>query len=366
MSFDYLKFFPRGIAQGVGFCNRDAARVRLREYFATGTHTWLSAPRRYGKTSLALQAVRDARLPVAQVDLLTVQDAVDAQQMLAAAAGRVVESLRTSPQKLRRFAEQAFAGLRPKVVLGSGGPTLEFDWTPRADHGRDIITLLRGLDQLAIQSKRRVVVMIDEFQELAALDGGPALEGAVRSVAQDCQALAFVFAGSNQHLLDQMFEDPGRPLYRLCEKFDLGPLDSGPYAAHIQQAARIRWGQGIEEPAIARIFELTECHPYYGNLLCRILFEEDQPPNLDLVDAGWLEARARERQYVAANIQNLTQVQRRLMKALALQPIQQPGLPYSSIQRARDRLFDYSLIHRTEDGRYVVTDPLIRHALART
>ena len=66
---DYNVYFPRGIATGIAFCNRENERQRLIKNINSRQHTLIMSPRRYGKTSLALKNLEKIKWPYAQVNL---------------------------------------------------------------------------------------------------------------------------------------------------------------------------------------------------------------------------------------------------------------------------------------------------------
>ena len=53
------KLFPLGVATGAAHCNRKAEREELKTQLRAGTHTWLWARRRMGKTSLIEQVLSE-------------------------------------------------------------------------------------------------------------------------------------------------------------------------------------------------------------------------------------------------------------------------------------------------------------------
>ncbi|MEI8659309.1 hypothetical protein [Vibrio sp. Hal054] len=53
--------FPRRIVTGLGFCNRETERKKLSKLVLRGTHIWLQAHRRHGKSSLLEQVGEDLK-----------------------------------------------------------------------------------------------------------------------------------------------------------------------------------------------------------------------------------------------------------------------------------------------------------------
>jgi AAA+ ATPase superfamily predicted ATPase len=56
-------FFPSRVALGMNFCNRTAEKKRLKHNIEQTQHTLIVSPRRYGKTSLVAETLREAAVP---------------------------------------------------------------------------------------------------------------------------------------------------------------------------------------------------------------------------------------------------------------------------------------------------------------
>ncbi len=61
-------FFPLGKAYGEAFCNREKEAEKLLGNVQNGKHTFLVAPRRYGKSSLCEKVLEKSTLPWTKVD----------------------------------------------------------------------------------------------------------------------------------------------------------------------------------------------------------------------------------------------------------------------------------------------------------
>ena len=228
---------------------------------------------------------------------------------------------------------------------------------------------LLGLDELARERKVRVVLILDEFQKLRQLSDHEALEANIRHAAERATACTYVFSGSHRHLLEQQFEDPQAPLYRLCEPLDLERIGEADYRAHLEAHARRRWRRKPPAALIERILVLTERHPYYVNYLCGSLWQSRSIPDEAEVVAEWARlVRAQQTQF-AAQLEPLSPNQVAFLHALARNPTEQvqsqeflaqAGLASSSAAKVRRDLARSDLIGSWPDGRLHVLDPGMR------
>ncbi|MCH9612201.1 MAG: hypothetical protein S4CHLAM102_06860 [Chlamydiia bacterium] len=63
----------------------------------------------------------------------------------------------------------------------------------------------------------KVVVALDEFQEITQLEDKGWLEATLRTHFQRIPNVSFLFTGSRKGLISEMLNDPERPFYRSCQ-----------------------------------------------------------------------------------------------------------------------------------------------------
>ena len=79
MSIDY---FPLDVAANKAFCNRVSERQRIVSNIKMLKHTLITAPRRFGKTSLSLQSINDSKVIGHKVDLMLSTDAIGTRNII--------------------------------------------------------------------------------------------------------------------------------------------------------------------------------------------------------------------------------------------------------------------------------------------
>ena len=364
------ELFPLGIATGRAHCNRVHEREELSGNLREGVHTWIWARRRIGKTSLIEQVVRDLApdIVTARLDLLVIHDANAFETRLRLALEEAGAQLPPGKQPSTSKLTRAFSAFKPELSLGAFGLRLKLAAPSQTDEG--IVEMLLALDRAAGAYGRRVAFVLDELQQLAELQNGAprSLEGAVRHAVERARNVTYVFAGSRKHLLASMFEDEERPLYRLCRKMTLEPIGAEDYRHFLLRAGRSRWRRRVPDESIDRILTLTNRHPHYVNALCAPLWRADGAPTADSVEAMWAKLVAEEGGVAAGRVARLAPSQRALLRGIAEAEHGVPHptshgflgklrLPVSTGVRARDALERDDLIHKEEDGRWMLVDP---------
>lgn len=382
-----IDYFPLKLALGEHFCNREDERNFLKNNIAKCRHTVLVSPRRYGKSSLVHQVVADLKMPMGAVDLFLAHDDKTVGRRILQGVAMAVAQVVPAKAKFLGLIQDFFQNF--KITLGAENFNIEVSYnanTAAVDTVEHIFGALQGLTKLAKDKKQRILLFIDEFQDIASINNPKAIQGAIRNVAQATSDVVFMFSGSNRHLLLELFDDKSMPLYMLCDKLNLQRMSSQSYWPHIQKAAKSRWKREIAQPVFERIMNYTELHPFYVNMLCNELWLSNNPPKVEDVLQAWFKCFENEERRLVAELEKLTVNQQNLLKALALNPIMEPtgqqflttaNMPYSTVRqtiralREKDMVYkvapgqEDAIMYGLEQNQLRVLDPLLAFALRK-
>ena len=195
-------------------CNQKHLLAALMMEAQSGNNNVLLAPRRAGKTSLAMRLARDYR---AAGGLTTFAD-LSAVPSADAAADRIATALFASlsiDNKIFAKLSRLVTAFVPVITMNPDG-TFSVSASPSgvAKSGIDkLVSVVASLDTISSTSKMPLLVIFDEFQDLALLSGSAQVEAALRSTIQHHKA-SYLFIGSRRKLLRDMFESPKRAFYR--------------------------------------------------------------------------------------------------------------------------------------------------------
>ena len=183
--------------------------------------------------------------------------------------------------------------------------------------------------------------------------------------------------GSKTHLMRDIFSNPNRPFYKSGKHFPIQKIDSkelGVFAKKNFSNSNIK----ASENEIAAIVNISECHPYYFQMLCNVLWElcqENKSITPQHIDMAVDILISRESSAYIATWESLTSKQKNLLVALSKEEypevfskdfLKQYGLgASSSIQKAIKKLLEKDLILQ-ENGSYVILDLFFLRWIRRT
>jgi hypothetical protein len=318
------------------FADRKAEIAELADDVRNGQDVVVFAPRRYGKSSLLWAAARSLgadSVLVAQVDLMTTPSK---ERLAAALAASIFEQIASPLERVREKALAPFRGLsvKPTITIDPEDGSLAFSFgvaSRRPDIDATLERLLELPAELGAARGRRTALVIDEFQEIIDID--PGLPKLLRAVFQRQPEVSHVYLGSKRHVMERIFSDANEPFWRSAKPVELGPIDSVPFAAFIEDRFRAS-GKDVLAAAVDALLRLTGGHPYATQELCYFLWQQTPGGEAATPDrlARALEAVLRsENAHFSLLWEDASGVQKLVLEALA----REPGRPFTAAYRER-------------------------------
>src|SRR3990167_6408558 len=368
-----MEYFPLGLAEGKAFCNRVAERNILRTNIELNRNTIVMSPRRYGKSSLVIRALEELNFPYKRVDLFVTLDEATVAREIIDGVNNLINKVVNKPEQLVVFMKDILKNISTKWSIGMDGAAIELTRNTNHDDSLAIRDSLIILDRILEKKQRKAVFFIDEFQEIGIVANAKGIEGAIRSVAEKSKNLIFMFSGSNQHVLSTIFDDRSRPLYMLCDKIILERISETDYVNFIDKIALNKWGKKFSSGFYKELFNLTEYHPYYINLVCGRLYTECLSlPTSKNVSKIWEAYLLEEKSKTAIELSKLSLIQKKILILIAhgqssnltaretLQKISTTG---ASVIKALKSLIAKDYIFESKNSIYNIVDPLIRSSI---
>lgn len=363
------------------FADRDGERARLAADLAAGQKVFLISPRRYGKSSL----VRDVLRTLAGRKVLTVEVTVAASSSYVGFLESYAQALiaaDTPASRLRRWAGELLQAVRPELrfdadPMGKSRFAIAF---PSVRTARDTARLAAEVfalpGRIAAARKQRLAIALDEFQAIAAFNGG-SVEHALRAAVQDQREVGYVFAGSEPSLMERML-GPRRPFYKAGPVMRLEKIDEQLFARFLEGRFAAS-GMRPEDGLGGAIVDLAANVPYDVQRLAHETWDDLTAAGRKTVGLADLHATltrllGEQHTVFEESWQRLTLPQRAVLRALVLQDGREllsagvrtrhrlPGA--STVQAALAALVRQDIVMK-EGNRYVASDSLYREWVAR-
>jgi uncharacterized protein len=238
------------------FTNRVEEQESIKNILQSATHLIVISPRRYGKTSLVKKVVSSLNRPLIFIDLQLITDVNDlASQMLKKIYRHYpFTKLKNSLKKFR---------IVPSINLNPQTNDVEITFSPTTSSYipilEDVFNLLENLGS----EKKRPIVVFDEFQDIKKVEA--MLDRQLRAIIQHHQHINYVFLGSVESMMREIFEKKKSPFYHFGQLMPLSKIPHKDFSAFISGGFESKSTEGHE--IAERILDITQCHPYYTQQL---------------------------------------------------------------------------------------------------
>lgn len=353
------------------FCDRINEQIALESAVSNGRNVVMISPRRMGKTALVYLTLHESALIRDNYhcfffDILSTASLREFTFLL----GKTIYSeLQPKGQTAIRSFLSALKSIKGSFGFdpATGRPTLDLQLGDIKNPEYTLEEIFNYIEQ----SDRPVIIFIDEFQQVAKYPEKN-MEALLRSYMQNMSNATFIFAGSEQSILQEMFVSPKRPFYNSTEIMHLSPIPKEQYLDFAQGLFRER-GREIETEAVSHTFDLMDGNTYYIQRTMNGAFADTRPGGVCTLDTvhhtirGMLAANSTVYREILSGI---TESQKATLYAIAAcriveKPTSGPFIKAnalasaSSVQSALQKLIKAGLLKKTNEG-YSLTDPLFR------
>lgn len=352
------------------FCDRTEEQARLTSAVTNGRNVVLISPRRMGKTSLAYVSLYDpeeirAEYEIFFFDILQTNSLRELAYLLGK---EIFNSLAGSGRRLRGFLS-ALRSLKGSFGFDpmTGLPTFDIQLGDIRNPEYTLEEIFGYIEHW----EKPVIVVIDEFQQITKYPEKNT-EAVLRSYMQKMSNATFVFAGSEQTILQEMFVSSKRPFYNSSEIMTLGPIAEDMYVVFARNLFAER-GKTVEEEAIRWAIRLFDSNTFYLQRTMNGAFADTEEGAV----CDMAAVKRSVRSMLAANevlyreiLSNVSVSQKSVLYAIARNRIvanpmssrfvRDHSLPSSSsVQSALLKLVKSGLVSKTANG-YSLADPLLR------
>jgi hypothetical protein len=351
------------------FIGRKEEIRRLKMNFEEGVNTILISPRRWGKTSLVRKVCevvdRKKVIPVF-VDIFKCKTEYEFYNALAEA---VLKQTASKAELWMDNARDFIARLSPKVSF-SPEPNSEFALSlgisPKTHAPEEILSLA---EEIAQKKQKRIVVCIDEFQQIGEMADSVSIQKRLRSVWQHQRLTSYCLFGSKKHTMMNVFQKRNMPLYQFGDFKFLDKIPTETWVEYIVQHFKDRQ-RTISTEQAAKICQLVDNYSSYVQQLSWLVFsliDEGQVVTDEHLKQGVKDLLNSQEQLFMQQIEPLTAYQMNFLRCIlsghhddfgetAVREEFQLG-SVSNITRLKTALVDKDIVEMS-GKRYYITDPV--------
>ena len=248
--------------EGDTFTDRRDETERLKANFTYGVNTILISPRRMGKTSLVdkvCSLVESDDIKIARIDAFGCRSEND---FINAFATAVVRATSNKWEEWMENAKVFLSRFVPKISFGQD-PLNDFSLSLEYNASNNTTEEVLKLPETIAQTKGyRIVVCIDEFQQIGDFPDSLSFQKRLRGVWQLQSHVSYCLYGSKKHMMEQMFQDHSYPFYRFGDLFYLNKINEEDWVEYIRQRFETT-GKHIPEDLAREICRVTDRYSSY-------------------------------------------------------------------------------------------------------
>lgn len=250
---------------GKDFIGREYEIDYIIELLRLGQNIVLIAPRRYGKTSLVLEVLSKIKNPEiysAFIDMFS----IPTLEMLPAQITKEVLKNHRLDKTFAATKNSALAMIK-NLNLKAAIEDFEFilGFSEQKENSWELLAKsIDFIDKFPQKHKKRMVCAFDEFGDIKKLDGNKIVK-LFRSKIQLHKNTSYIFSGSYESVMSNLFIEKNAPFFRFARIINLGEIEKEKFLSfYISQLKKYKIQ--AEKEFLNKILDFTGGHPYYSQL----------------------------------------------------------------------------------------------------
>lgn len=245
-------FVTNGYAGPDYFCDRVEETAMLANLLTNGNNVALMSPRRVGKTDLMKhcfqqEGIRDDYFCFL-IDIYATNSFGDFVRVFGKS---ILDALKPKGRKVWEGFLNALLSVRSEISFDINGNPV---WGLGVGTTTSPQTTLDEIFDYLRAAEKHCLVAIDEFQQILYYHDNQNIEAALRTQIQQCSNANFIFAGSQRHLMSEMFLSPSRPFYQSVVPMSLGSIPLDRYWAFAEPQFAKNGNRRISYEVVASVY----------------------------------------------------------------------------------------------------------------
>lgn len=253
------------------FVNRTEDIKRLENNFLSLNNTILISPRRWGKSSLVekvskklVSKHKDYR--VCTLDLFKIRTE---QEFYKAYVEAVINATNNKLDETLKSIKSFFKLFIPKISINPDPQSeisLSMDWQEIAKNPDEILSLS---EKIAKKKKIKIIICLDEFQNIASFKDPVAFQKKLRASWQHHKNTAYCIYGSKRHMMMELFSNHSLPFYKFGDLMFIDKISTKHWVKYIQNQFK-KSSKSISNEDAGFLVEQVNNHSYYVQQLAQL------------------------------------------------------------------------------------------------
>ena len=362
-----LKFRTGVPVTGDDFIDRKKHLPLFKSYLESEQNIMLKAPRRFGKTSLVKHLLEGkSQYNYIYIDINIATNLKElSDKILDSAYGlsnidNFVYRAKNSLLELIR----ALGSIKTEAE-GLFDLSIEFNQQKEIDAVKYYLHSLDVLNAIASQKKIHVKCVFDEFQDILKIADKTILDK-TRSVMQHHKNVSYIFLGSIETIMTQIFENKSSAFFHFAKIIALPPLDTKELLDYAKETFS---NQHIKCEKLEDFIAFLGGHPDYSMQFLQKIYMSALAYNLKEISSQqmndfMLETIMENRAYIGELINKAKSKKHHLEVLVTIAKNEKSFIDGKSLYNVRISLEDMGLISRVGQGEYVIVDIFLKFVLA--
>ena len=359
-------FITSGYVSDDYFCDREKESKEVIKTITNGNNLAIISPRRMGKTGLILHCFHQPEISQQyHCFFIDIYATNNLREFVFKLGKEIFETLKPNGTKFIERFFSIISSLRPAFKLDktTGAPTFDIGIGEIIEPAFSLEQIFKYLEA----ADKPCLVAIDEFQQIANYSENN-IEAVLRTHIQHCKNSSFIFAGSQRHIMQNIFFSSSRPFYQSVSLLTLKAINEKVYISFVQQHF-INDNKIIPKELISTVYRLFEGHTWYIQNIFNELYAITEQGDTCTMEFIQESVKNRIASYVPlfqSTLSLLSERQKEILYAIAKEGkatgvtsaafIKKHGLlSSSSVQTAIKQLLDKEII-TSENNVYQVYD----------
>lgn len=267
--------------KGNDFIDRKKHLPIFKAYLQNNQHVMIKAPRRFGKTSLIKQVFEHEKsFNYIYVDLRRATSLSSlANQILEKAYG--FAGVENFMEQFKKSITGLLKTIQSIKIDDIGEITLQHLENGIKDEREYFLHSLDVVEKISAKKELNIKFVLDEFQDILRISDDFILEQ-MRSVIQHHEAVTYVFLGSIESIMTNIFSSKASPFFHFARIMSLDGLDIDElleYTKEVFDKQNIKYDE-----TLLKMLQFLQGHPDYSAQVLQALYYKGIVEDLKMID----------------------------------------------------------------------------------